>query len=159
MCLLYLMMRKIFNLDPTQFNSYCMSSRYFGWFQNPLIIYQIEISSCEILISRRFTKLCLFLKKFKNSQFWEPNGFNYLKDSSIATCCSQNIQFVHTFVSRFYILLSKFHFFLIILHYLGRLSNTLLNKIKYLYFAILNVTLEIHDSKSFLAFRYTIFSS
>ena len=33
-------------LAPTQFHVN-MSSRYFGQFQNPLIIYQIEISSCE----------------------------------------------------------------------------------------------------------------
>jgi hypothetical protein len=53
------MIRKIFKLVPTQFNVNCRSSCYFGQFQNPLIIYQIEISSYEILISKRFKTLPL----------------------------------------------------------------------------------------------------
>jgi hypothetical protein len=53
---------KLFNLAPTQFNVNYRSSRYFGQFQNHLITYQIEISSCEILISKKF-KTLLFLKQ------------------------------------------------------------------------------------------------
>jgi hypothetical protein len=55
---------KLFNLAPSQYNVNSRSSQYFGQFQNPLIIHQIEISSFEILISKRFTKLCLFLNEF-----------------------------------------------------------------------------------------------
>jgi hypothetical protein len=53
---------KLFNLAPTQFYVNYRSSRYFGQFQNLLITYQIEISSCEILISKRL-KTLHFLKR------------------------------------------------------------------------------------------------
>jgi hypothetical protein len=54
--------KKLFNLAPTQLNVSYRSSQYFGQFQNLLITYQIEISSCEILISKRFKTLS-FLKQ------------------------------------------------------------------------------------------------
>jgi hypothetical protein len=95
-------------------------------------------------------------------QFWQPSGFNYLKDSIIATCRSQIIEFIrNTLLWQIELLCPSFEvsFLPYNLVLFGRLSNTLFCKIKYLYFAILNVTLGFHDSKSLLAFRSTIFSS
>ena len=81
-----------------------MSSRYFGQFQNPLIIYQIEISSYETPASIHFFKnlpivpvATLLKTNFKKTQFWQLNLLvNYLLDLSIATYCSQLIEFVIT---------------------------------------------------------------
>jgi hypothetical protein len=56
-------------LASTQFNVNQRSYRYFGQFQNPLIKHQIEISSCEILISKRFKTLPLLIQILRTCNF------------------------------------------------------------------------------------------
>jgi hypothetical protein len=61
---------KLFSLASTQFHVNCRSSRYFEQLQNPLIIHQIDISSCEILISKKGSQNFASSKmNFKNLQF------------------------------------------------------------------------------------------
>ena len=94
------MFRKLFSSHSDSYK--CRSSRYFGQFQNPLIIHHIKNSSYETP-AYSFQNLpvapitTLLKTNFKKMQFYQLNLLvNYLMDSSIATYRSQPIEFVKT---------------------------------------------------------------
>lgn len=112
----------------------CRSSRYFGQFQNSLIIpsnreFQLRDTSIHMI-----DKTCLLyrLQPFFNAELEENAVLTIFyqlpvntQNSSIATHRSQPFEFVKTFfvTNRALCLSLKFHFFLVTLQLLGRLSN------------------------------------